>query len=1256
MTFNRIRLGLFASALFILALCLSSVALNAQTYTEGAIAGTVFDSTGAVVPGAAVSIVNNGTNAATNLKSDGSGYFKAPQLQPGTYTVVVTGAGFETFKEVNVTVVVNEVSEVSPHMVAGAATTNVEVTGEAPVLNFESPEISSTLSTHNIEDLPLNGGRWSDMTLLTPGAVGDSNGFGLISFRGISPILNNVEIDGADDNQAYYSEERGRTREGYSTSKYAVEEFTVNTGVYSSEYGRAAGGVINAITKTGQNTMHGIAYFSDRDNNWGTVNPYTTNTVNTGTTTAPVFVTSPYKPKDWRKEWGFDAGGTLKKDKIFWFYGFNQYNRNFPGTAKANIPATFFTLPDTTHPSGSTCNITGANAGYMSGLTYSTASTIYSVDEQSCTLAARLAANGINVPGVGVPSTYEMGAAAYNAMMVNLLGDLGSVPRRGFEELNTPKLDWQINEKNHVSVLYHRLRWDSPGGVQTQATNNYSIDTFGTDFVKVDYGLAKLDSQITTNISNEVRYQFGRELDDEGNQPLSAFSKQYLAGFNGATAAGGGFSPNIPEVALNTTTGFYLGSPYYSYRKALPDEHKWQVGDTAAWIHGNHDFKFGIDLVHNYDLMNNTYEGNGVYTYSYIANFFADIYNESFAKANGEGICNLVSTVTAPGSSSTNYTGFAPCGTMVQGFGSPAWTINTMDYGAFGEDHWKVTPRLTVDAGLRWDYEALPAPYSSLDTPATVTAGSLSSTFYPYLGSATNGICGTANFTYSGPGTCPTLATQANLANHPTDKLNFGPRVGIAYDPFGSGRTTIRIGYGMYFGRVTNGVLLNNLLNTGSFAGQFVSSSVKPNTFNPPTGTVSASNPYSPLFPNILSNAIGSGPTSYFFAKNFKNPEIHEFDASVQQEVGRGTIFQLSYMGALSRELPNALNINLNPNANTGTTNLSTSVNGVNSSLIYFYDPTNAGPVANGTSFIVPTYNGVLNPNFGAVNELFSNANASYHAMVAEIENRTSKLIQFDVNYTWSHALDYDQQEYTTTISNGWLDPYNIDGLPKGGNYGNSVFNVGNRVVAYALMNSPTVNAGNGFLKAIANDWSFNPVFQGQNGLPYSATISSGFTSASAYSGTWSGSSGSNYWIPAIGRNTYDQPRTLVLDMRLEKQFTVNVQDKPYHLQLMGEMFNVANHPNITAVSNGAYTSASNSANSTTHILNPCTNPNGGTLGAIAGQAQIECSVMTYIPRANNTGTQGLFNQQTGFGSATNANSNFAYSPRQVMLTMRIEW
>jgi len=1203
---NRIRFGLFALALFFLVPFAGLFNLHAQTYTEGSIAGTVFDPSGAVVPGAAITIHNDGTNAETRLATDNSGYFKAPILPPAVYTVTVVAPGFATYKEVNVIVQVGVTTEILPHLVTSSTQTSVEVTGEAPVLNFESPDISTVLNPHAVTDLPLNGGRWSNLTLLTPGATLDTAGYGLISFRAISTILNNVEVDGADDNQAYYAEERGRTREGYSTSKYIIQEFQVNTGVYSAEFGRSAGGVVNSVTKSGTNELHGILYFADRDNgSWGSFNDFTTNTtaIYSGGGTLPTrFVTAPYKPKDWRKQWGFDVGGPIKKDKLFWFYGYNEFHRNFPGTGKAASPSSFFTIPDAAAPAGSTCNPAGASAaGYMSGLTSS--SPTYQVDQMSCELAARLGY-----------SSYAAGATAYSTQLANLLPDLGTVPRFGNNLLNTPKLDWQINQKNHFSVLAHRLSWDSPGGVQTQATNTYAIDTFGTDFVKLDYGLAKLDSLITNNLSNEVRYQYSRELNDEGQQPFSSYTKQFLEGTNGTTnTAAGDFSPNVVEVSLDnpsTGAGLYLGSPYYSYRKALPDEHKWQVGNTAAWEHGNQNIKFGIDFLHNYDIMNNTYEGNGVYTYSYIGNYFADLLNEGNSSGAGaHGVCNSTHTVTTPGTN-TNYTGVDPCGTFVQGFGPPAWDVAAMNYGFFGEDHWKLLPRLTLDLGLRYDYESLPAPYSTL-----VTA---SGSFTPYLASS-NGLCAA----YTGPGTCPSLAAQANITNHPSEKRDFGPRIGLAFDPYGSGKTTVRLGYGLYFGPITTGVLLNNLLNTGSPLGQYTSATNYPNTAG------------APLFPNIISAASGSTPSSQFFAANFKNPEVDEFDFSVQQEVGHGTIFQLSYMGALGRELPNAVNINYNPNPNTAA---SGTPNGTVQSVITVVDTTGKGPLPNGKTFIVPTYTGFINTHFGAVNELTSNINSNYNALVAEVENKTSRLVQFDANYTWSHALDYNQNASTTTLGNGMFDPYNIDGYRRGANYGNSIYNIPSRLVAWAMINSPTIQT-NGWLKWIANEWSLNPEFQGQNGLPYSATINTGYPSYSAYGSSWNGA-GSNYWIPPIGRNTYQQPRVLVFDARLEKQFTFDVHDTSYHLQLLGEFFNLANHQNVTGVSTGAYNLSDNSS-----LTSGCS---AGQM--VSGQAQAECSNLTFIPMS------GAGHSESGFGAVTSTNNVYMYTPREIELTMRLQF
>ncbi|MGC2301303.1 MAG: carboxypeptidase regulatory-like domain-containing protein, partial [Acidobacteriaceae bacterium] len=491
----------------------------AQTTTEGAIAGTVFDASGAVIPNAAVVMRNVGTDETIRLTTDSSGFFKAPLVPAGTYTVTITAAGFGTYTANSVAVTVGSLTELQPALKTGTTAEMVTVTGEAPVLKTESAEISETLTSKEILNLPLNGGRWSDLALLTPGAVSDGNGFGLIVFRGISPLLNNVEIDGADDNQAFFSEERGRTREGYSTSQIGIAEFQVNTGIYSAEYGRAAGGVINSITKSGTNDIHGQAYFYDRDNDWGAINPFTTLTSVTEPAAggAPNIVTGvPFRPVDWRKRWGFGAGGPLVRDKLFWFYAYDQYRRNFPGVAKPATPSAFFSqYADLSLPSGATCTATATKATFTG--TGSTG------DTNACALAYRV-----------YGGDYAMAAAHYDQLLFGkavssitglstpgLLDDLGTTPRTGDEVLNTPKIDWQINDKEHVSFLYHRLRWDSPGGVQTQTSNNYAVDTFGTDFVKLDYGMAKLDSLFSTSFSNELRFQYGRELDDEGEQPFS---------------------------------------------------------------------------------------------------------------------------------------------------------------------------------------------------------------------------------------------------------------------------------------------------------------------------------------------------------------------------------------------------------------------------------------------------------------------------------------------------------------------------------------------------------------------------------------------------------------------------------------------------------------------------------------------------------------------------------------------------------------
>jgi len=1070
------------------ALCLIGMPALAQSTTQGAIGGTVFDTTEALVPKAAITIRNDGTNAEVHLVADDSGYFKAPLLEPGTYTVTIAATGFKDYRANDVIVQVGQITTLTPHLATGSASQVVEVTAEAPILNFESPDFSSNLNKKTLDDLPINNRRWSSLAMTTPGVVSDSNGFGLVSIRGISPILNSVLIDGADDNQAYFSEERGRTREAYSTSASAVREFAVNTGVYSAEYGRAAGGVINSVTSSGTNAIHGVAYFYDRESNWSAYNAFSkiTTAVPNGSG-GFTFPQTPLKPEDVRKIYGFTVGGPLIKDKLFWIYTYDQHSRIFPGTGVPSSPSSFYSLPDLTLPTGATI----AANGFVSG------GGANSMDSQAGVLAIRQ----------GQPATaagYANGAKLYQAGITGLLTDIGSVPRSGYQEINTPKLDWQISPKEHVSFLYHRLRWDSPGGVQTSATADYGLDTWGNDFVKLDYGVAKLTSLVTPRISNELLYQYGRELNDETQQPLSAYTLANLVGTGG----------NVPEVGLDTTVFANIGSPYYSYRLAYPDERKWQVGDVLHYTRGNHNFSFGGDVVHNWDLLNNLFEANGFISYSYIGNYINDLANKG--KANST--CGSQTGQAPTSATTTGWSGTLPCySSITQGFGaSPIFNISTLDYGLFGQDNWKITPRLTLELGLRYDYEFLPSPASNL----TGNAGS----FVPFPG----------------------------VTNHPSDKDNLGARIGFAEDLFGNGKTVLRGGYGIFYGRITNGVLLNVLLNTGSPNGQYTS------LFKPTTAGA-------PVFPNIVQGTSGTvaAPGVYFLGPHLQNPQVHEFDLVVQQEVGKGTVFSMSYLGSLGRELPNFLDLNLDPTTVVPVT-------------ITVADTSGKGPLPNGAQYVVPTYTkygnkglfGSVATNFQNITEVVSNVNSSYHALVAEIQNRSIHNLQFDFNYTWSHALDFAQNATTTNSANSWYDPYSN---PQA-NYGNSNYNVPNRFVAYALYTFPVVHSTAWYTYA-ANGWSIDTSFQAQSGLPYTTSVS-GFNSNDAILGDWNGAGGIAA-IPGIGLNTNKQPRKIVDDMRLQKQFTFTER---YNLQLLANVFNIANHQNFDGVGSTAYKLSSGAA------------------------------------------------------------------------------
>lgn len=1066
--------------------------LSAQTAVDGAVGGTVSDSSGALVPNATVRVLNLGTNAVQTAQSDNSGYFRIIHLQPGRYSVSITAKGFSDFKSTGVTVQVGLLTTLNAQLSVGAEAQTVQVSGAAPLVNTTSPDFAGVVDQRAIRDLPENNYRWSAFALLTPGVTNDSNGYGLLSFRGASTLLNNVTIDGTDDNQAFFSEERGRTRAGYSTIKDAIQEFQVNTSNYSVEYGRSAGGIVNSVTKSGTNEFHGDLYYFDRDGAWAAENKYVTHPVQVSAAPLTYSVVS-FKPTDLRRQYGFSVGGPILKNRIFFFLAGDRFYHDFPGA--------------------STILGTSANANF-----YNTTGSYASAQiAQLATLTGMTTAQA---------SSY------YTSGIAGLTGVLGEVPRTGDQTILFPKIDWQVNQKNHISVEANRMRWTSPAGIQTSPAVGYGRASFGNDYVRDNWIVGKLDTFLTSGVSNEIRYMYGRDFEFEFNQQPTSYEINNLVKTPNYTNTLG-LPPDV-----NLSGFFQFGTPTFLNRAALPDERRWQIADTVEWIRGNHDFKFGGDMLHTNDLISNLYDQYAEYLYSGntpLGNYLADLY---------------LSQNPTVGKTPKNYTSF------YQGAGLAGLQFTTGDYSLFAQDNWKVRPRLSVTAGVRWEYEHF--PQTQLSNPLV-------------------------------PATSVMPNTPANV----------GPRVGFVYDLSGKGTTVVRGGFGVFFARAINATIYQNLIVTGASGSQ-----TNPQ-FNPTAACAQAFPHVVPAsqYGTCLEGASGNA-TVYFFDKNFREPEILQSDLSIQHQFTSNDVFGMSWLGSWGRRLPDFVDTNL-----PAPTPVSFTVT----------DPNARGPLHNGYTFTTDAYFGPRpNRSFSSITDTFSGVNSNYEALVWEYQHRMSHFVSFNANYTWSHALDFGENNNTSPTANALLDPANLKL-----DYGNSNQNVPSRLMMYAVIDSPWHKKG--MLGYLVNDYQLSPDFQSQSGLPYSMGISG--SSKTLYltpgqpaqaslvsTGSFNGSNGANR-VPYVDRNEFQQPHTNVVDMRISKKIVLRER---YSLQFLAEAFNLANHQNVTGVGTNAYTITQNTS---AHIneLTPY--------------------------------------KATPFQSVTSTdNSNFAYNVRQIQMAIRLQF
>jgi hypothetical protein len=607
----------------------------AQGAGSGTVTGTVTDPSGSVVPGASVVLRNTGTGIERKTETNDAGIYQAPFLQPGPYEIRAGKSGFGTVLHKDLNLQVGQTLSVDFSLKVETTQQEVMVTGQAEIVDPEKTEQSQVISQSAVSNLPIAGRRWDTFVLLTPNVTTDGTS-GMVSYRGVSGLYNSNTVDGANNNQAFFSEARARANSGaYVYSLDSIQEYQVTSNNYSAELGQAAGGVVNAVTKSGTNQWHGDLFYYLR---YPSLNALDSLPKSQGNYTKPVH--------QWQ-QFGGSAGGPIIKDKLFFF-------ATYDGSRKVNPIA------------------------YTSTTYKSTYSAI------PCTSS------------LVTPSQ----CAAANAY---LDGMTGSFPRDTNQDVGFGKLDGTPTANNHVSGSFDWMDYGAPNAYSTGTSyNNSSLSTNGSYIFHERIFVANWDATISPTTINNLRYQWGRDLEVAGS--------------------------NAPAPYVSISNVMTYGENYALPRTAEPDEHRNQVSDTLAKVWGRHTIKTGFDFNFIDDLMINLYKGTGYYTYSGAA-----------SAAFNNWVLDAFDINTGDGKTGQHWNDFTQVNDPVTHVGKDDFTDH--DFSGFVEDSWKVNNKVTINAGLRYDVFLIPQPpHPNTSTPLTTlytsTINNPKDQFAPRLGVA----------------------------------------------------------------------------------------------------------------------------------------------------------------------------------------------------------------------------------------------------------------------------------------------------------------------------------------------------------------------------------------------------------------------------------------------------------------------------------------------------------------------------------------
>jgi carboxypeptidase family protein/TonB-dependent receptor-like protein len=1175
--------------------------LTCGAFGQGAATGdlhvTVKDPKDALVTNATVTARDQAKGLERSTSQNVEGEYRVLALPPGKYMITVEAPGFTKAQFSDITITVGQMADLPVTLGISGGETIAEVSSEAAIVETQRSSSTDTINQTRIDNLPINGRNYINFALTdsriardTAPSIGAAPTSGL-NFSGQRARANLVNVDGAD---AVDNSTNGIRS---TVSQEAVQEFQIITNGYSAEYGRSGGGVVNIITRSGTNDMHGSVYGYLRNRNFQAVNPFST-------VKDPAYT---------RVQAGAAFGGALKKDKTFYYFsyegtwrqetGFSSIGANgfglvdFDGSAYIGAPpgsfpikatpeqVAFLTNPATLQGIQADPNGFGKAVGQYVGLV-----------GRSSGMALDGVWPGIPQVGGGV-SAFPTSCTAppcppVPASYVSLNSLIGNFPVSEHTDLYSLRLDHNFSAANRLSLRGGVSPSDVTGiQVQAQGPQNFGQNAFSRTSVQNyhDWNITAQDTwTIGNNKVNEASFQYSRR------GLLYSFSRG---------PGGGNVAVNIPGFA------FFGREPFSFVRRT---EQRYQFKDNVSWSAGSHTFKFGVDG--NYLPLSADFTVN-----------FGGIYNF--------GSRSLFPTPFPAFSPIQTYGAGIPSN-FIQGIGGPHDAFSNTALAGFIQDTWRIKSNLTLNYGVRYDVELTPT-FKAINALSQAAQNSLGIT--QGIPRDTNNVAPRIGLAWDPrkDGKTVIRASYGLFYDHPLLALAFDSDVAdgaqapqLVLFPGAPGGLTPLSPDACTPPNLNASNAFQGLLGCLPAAFNYLANEQR---FNPapnaPSIFVGQAYLQQPLLPIALQ------PFGFPTAKAFVYASAHQANLTFEHDLGNNMSIGLEYNFNGGRHLNRPINTNTvrpdlliqnfnvavsagaaNPNNGPLAVNVDAAgnpcgVNGlgqpwVSAPLVSFFRPSGLNPsMANffttlGGGACVALANQILaaeglnascDPTtlsgcipFSDMPANFSNGSSVYHGLTANFRKRFSNHYEFLASYTWAHSID-DSTDLQSPLSP--QDNYN-----PAAERANSLFDQRHRFVFSAVYQSGKVS-GSGFFSKFFSDWTVAPIIEASSGRPFNIitgddrnfdfgtttdrplTASSAITNSCGDTAAPSRSSPTGFLIPAcfldgavvgnLGRNAGLKPTTVFTDLRIAR--TIRLGDR-FRIEAIADAFNLINKFNVADV------------------------------------------------------------------------------------------